>query len=330
VASLPITLACGRYDRTQALADGRVRIDGVDLRYVHLEPEEIFFRMLTYEEFDVSEMSLSTYLLTHMADGPFVAIPVFPSRMFRHNSVYVNEDSCDPAADAAGQLVGKTVGLAEYQLTANVWLRGILAEHHGVPVASVRYRTGGLNSPGRHEKFEVKLPPEVDIEPVPAGRTLSEMLASGALDAVYTPRAPASFGTGPVRRLFADSRGEEERYFTRTGVFPIMHVVVIHRRVYEANRWIARELMKAFDAAKKLAYEELSKTVSLSITLPFIREEYERTLATMGGDYWPYGLSDNADVLSTFIRYAHEQGLVDRAPEPEELFAPEAGKHFVI
>jgi 4,5-dihydroxyphthalate decarboxylase len=133
-----------------------------------------------------------------------------------------------------------------------------------------------------------------------------------------------------VRRLFADSRGEEERYFARTRIFPIMHVVVMHRRVYEGNRWIARELMKAFDAAKKLAYEELSKTVSLSITLPFIREEYERALATMGVDYWPYGLSDNADVLSTFIRYAHEQGLVERAPEPEELFAPEAGKHFVI
>jgi 4,5-dihydroxyphthalate decarboxylase len=327
MAPLPISLACGPYDRTRALADGRVEIDGVELRYVHLEPEEIFFRMLNYGEFDAAEMSLSTYLLTHLADGPFVAIPVFPSRMFRHTSVYVNGTA---GIDKAKDLVGKTVGVAEYQLTANVWIRGILADHHGVPVESVKYRTGGLNTAGRHEKFSLKLPPEIDIAPVAEGQTLSGLLAAGELDAVYSPRAPESFGGHSVRRLFADSRAEEERYYLETGIFPIMHVLVIHRRVYEANRWIAREMLKAFTAAKDIAFAELRRTVALSISLPWVREEFESTVDRMGPDFWAYGIEANRTVLSSFIRYAHAQGLIDRTPEPEDLFAAETGEQFII
>src|SRR5215472_14232760 len=171
---LPITLACGPYDRTRALADGRVSVAGADLRYITLDPEEIFFRMVTHGEFDVSEMSLATYLVSR-----------------------------DTAA-AARSLNGATVGVAEWQLTANVWIRGILAQHYGVPVTSVRYRTGGLNAPGRHEKVALSLPPSIDIAPIPPGATLSGLLAAGDIDAVYSPRSPQSFGTGSVRRLFAD------------------------------------------------------------------------------------------------------------------------------
>jgi 4,5-dihydroxyphthalate decarboxylase len=330
VAPLPVTLACGPYDRTAALADGRVTVGGVDLRYVHLEPEEIFFRMVQYGEFDAAELSLSTYLLTHLADGPFVAIPVFPSRMFRHTSVYINENAFDPGRAAVDQLAGKTVGLAEYQLTANVWMRGILAEHYGVPVTSVRYRTGGLNQTGRVEKVALRLPSEIDIAPAPAGRTLSDLLAAGEIDAVYTPRAPASFGAGPVRRLFDDTRAEEERYFEQSGIFPIMHVVVIHRRVYERNRWLAQELFKAFKAAKEIAYAQLARTVALSVTLPFVREDYEQAVARMGADYWAYGVEANRNVLETFCRYAVEQGLADRQPYVASLFAPETTDQFII
>jgi 4,5-dihydroxyphthalate decarboxylase len=327
MARLSISLACGPYDRTRALADGRVEIDGVDLRYIHLEPEEIFFRMLNYGEFDVAEMSLSTYLLTHLADGPFIAIPVFPSRMFRHTSVYVNGTA---GIDKPQDLVGKTVGVAEYQLTANVWIRGILADHYGVPVASVKYRTGGLNTAGRHEKFSLSLPPEIDIAAVAEGQTLSGLLAAGELDAVYSPRAPESFSGSSVRRLFDDSRAEEERYYSETGIFPIMHVLVIHRRVYESNRWIARELLKAFTAAKDMAFAELRRTVALSISLPWVREEFESTVDRMGPDFWAYGIEANRTVLSSFIRYAHAQGLIDTTPEPEDLFAPETGEQFII
>jgi 4,5-dihydroxyphthalate decarboxylase len=327
MARLPISLACGPYDRTRALADGRVEIDGVELRYVHLEPEEIFFRMLNYGEFDAAEMSLSTYLLTHLADGPFVAIPVFPSRMFRHTSVYVNGAA---GIHKAQDLAGKTVGVAEYQLTANVWIRGILADHYGVPVASVKYRTGGLNTAGRHEKFSLKLPPEIDIAAVAEGQTLSGLLAAGELDAVYSPRAPESFSGPSVRRLFDDSRAEEERYYSETGIFPIIHVLVIHRRVYESNRWIAREMLKAFTAAKDIAFAELRRTVALSISLPWVREEFESTVDRMGPDFWAYGIEANRTVLSSFIRYAHAQGLIDTTPEPEDLFAAETGEQFII
>ena len=327
MARLPISLACGPYDRTRALADGRVEIDGVELRYIHLEPEEIFFRMLNYGEFDAAEMSLSTYLLTHLADGPFIAIPVFPSRMFRHTSVYVNGTA---GIDKAQDLAGKTVGVAEYQLTANVWIRGILADHYGLPVESVKYRTGGLNTPGRHEKFSVNLPPQIDIAPVAEGQTLSGLLAAGQIDAIYSPRAPESFGGPSVRRLFDDSRAEEERYYSETGIFPIMHVLVIHRRVYESNRWIARELLKAFTAAKDIAFAELRRTVALSISLPWVREEFESTVDRMGSDFWAYGIEANRTVLSSFIRYAHTQGLIDTTPEPGDLFAPETGEQFII
>ena len=327
MARLPITLACGRYDRTSALADGRIEIDGVDLRYIHLEPEEIFFRMLNYGEFDVAEMSLSTYLLTRLADGPFVAIPVFPSRMFRHSGVYVNTAA---GIEKPQDLVGRTVGVAEYQLTANVWIRGILADHCDVPVASVKYRTGGLNTAGRHEKFSVKLPPEIDIAAVADGQTLSGLLAAGELDAIYSPRAPESLGGSSARRLFEDSRAEEERYYRETGIFPIMHVLVIHRRVYESNRWIAREMLKAFTAAKDIAFDELRRTVALSISLPWVREEFESTVDRMGPDFWAYGIEANRTVLSSFIRYAHEQGLIDATPNPEDLFAYETGEQFII
>jgi 4,5-dihydroxyphthalate decarboxylase len=327
MARLPISLACGPYDRTRALADGRVEIDGVELRYIHLEPEEIFFRMLNYGEFDAAEMSLSTYLLTHLADGPFIAIPVFPSRMFRHTSVYVNGTA---GIDKAQDLAGKTVGVAEYQLTANVWIRGILADHYGLPVESVKYRTGGLNTPGRHEKFSVNLPPQIDIAPVAEGQTLSGLLAAGEIDAIYSPRAPESFGGPSVRRLFDDSRAEEERYYLETGIFPIMHVLVIHRRVYESNRWIAREMVKAFTTAKDIAFAELRRTVALSISLPWVREEFESTVERMGPDFWAYGIEPNRTVLSSFIRYAHAQGLIDTTPEPEDLFAPETGEQFII
>ncbi len=333
MARLPITLACGSYDRTRALEDGRVPVQGVDLRYIALEPEEIFFRMLKYGEFDVSEMSLATYLLSHADEGPFVAIPVFPSRMFRHNSIYVNSDrlpSYATPAESAQALTGSTVGVAEYQLTANVWVRGILEDQYGVPAASVRYRTGGLNAPGRIEKFALDLPGDIDIAPIGAHQTLSDLLAAGDIDAVYSPRAPQSYGTGAVRRLFSDTRTEEERYFADTGIFPIMHVVVIHRRVYDGNGWLATELLKSFSAAKQLAYESLARTVALSVSLPFVREEYEGTVASMGADYWAYGLSPNQHTLSTFMRYATAQGLVRQSLEPAELFAPETSDVVII
>ena len=324
MARLPITLACGDYDRTRALADGRVGVEGVDLTMLTLSPEETFFRMVRFEEFDVAELSLSTFVLTIQQDAPFVAIPVFPSRAFRHNGIYVHSGA---GIESPGQLVGRRVGIAEYQLTANVWIRGILADFHNVPVNSVRYMTGGLHQPGREEKTAIPVLPEgIEIAGCPEGRTLSEMLVSGEIDALYTPRVPRPFldHDPHVRRLFPDVREVEENYYRLTQIFPIMHVIVIRREVYQRNRWLASSLAKAFAQARDLAFRGLDETASLPFVLPWVYDEIGRVQALMGEDYWSYGLNDaNVLALTPFLRYAREQGLAAGEIEPRDLFAPE-------
>lgn len=320
--SVPITLACDRYDRTEALRDGRVRPAGVELTYLSQQVEETFFRMARFQEFDAAEMSLSSYVIGLTRDKPFVALPVFPSRLFRHSGIYVSQasDIKEPS-----DLVGKTVGLAEYQLTANVWIRGILADEYDVPVESVTYRTGGLHQAGRPEKLKVELPSAVRVEPIGPGQTLNAMLAHGEIDALYSPRAPESFlqGDGGVRRLFDPAAPAEEEYFRRTGIFPIMHVVVLRRDVYERNRWLARSLYDAFEQAKGLCAEGMAETAAMRYMLPWLQDEIARTKTILGDDYWSYGLKQNAEVLRTFLRYSYEQGLAAHPLEPEDLFAPE-------
>lgn len=328
---LRLTLACGDYDRTRPLVDGRVRPLGVDLTCLPMTIEEIFFRMARFREFDAAEMSLGSYLVSLSAgeDAPFVAIPVYPSRSFRHSGIYVHAGS---GITRPEQLVGATVGVAEYQLTANVWIRGILAEHHGVPVSSVRYRTGGLHEPGRPEKLAVSLPPDVEVTPIGPGQTLSGMLASGEIDALYTPRTPRSFAEGhpQVARLFPDFRTVEAAYWRKTGIFPVMHVVAIRADVYRRDRWVARSLMEAFTAARRIALDGIDETASLRYMLPWLPDDVAAVRAVLGDDYWTYGLAGNEAALSAIARYAFEQGLIPRAYEPHELFVPEVLQETVI
>jgi 4,5-dihydroxyphthalate decarboxylase len=324
---VPLTLACGDYDRTAGLARGEIRPEGVDLTVLTLPVEETFFRMTRHREFDAAEMSLSSYLISLEADAPFVAIPVFLSRSFRHNGIYV--PAASPVTEPAG-LAGGQVGVAEYQLTANVWIRGILAERHGLPTDAVRYRTGGQHAPGRVAKLAHAAPSGVSIEPVPAGATLAGMLADGELDALYTPRVPRGFGEGRVRRLFADARAEEERYFAATGIFPVMHVVVLRRDVYEQRPWLAQSLYKAFEQARRDAAARIAETAALASLLPWGYAEAERTRSLMGADFWTYGLAGNSGTLETFVRYSFEQGLVKRQRPVEELFAAETLEEYVI
>ncbi|MFC0527700.1 ABC transporter substrate-binding protein [Phytohabitans kaempferiae] len=329
MSKLRLSLSCWDYDRTAALRDGTVAVDGIDLTYLPLPPEESFFRMLRYAEFDVAEMSLSSYVLSLFADEPpFVAIPAFPSRVFRHGSIYVG-----PRAEvsAPADLAGRVVGVPEYQLTAAVWIRGILAEHHGLPVDAVRYRTGGLHDAGRPEKLRLDLPERFDVRPIDPRETLDGLLVSGEVDALYTARAPRSFGpSGPVRRLFADPTAAERVYFRATGIFPIMHTVVLRRDVYEANRWIARSLLDAFTAAKDRVYGAIREVTALKYALPWTVDAAEETVALMGPDFWPYGLEANRATLETFLRYSYEQGLAKRLLAPEELFAPETLERTLI
>jgi 4,5-dihydroxyphthalate decarboxylase len=262
-------------------------------------------------------------------EAPFVAIPVFPSRSFRHSGIYVHAGS---GIERPEQLAGRIVGVAEYQLTANVWIRGILAEHYGVPVASVRYRTGGLHEPGRPEKLAVSLPADVEVAPIGPGQTLSDMLASGEIDALYTPRTPRSFAEGhpKVARLFPDFRAVESAYWRRTGIFPIMHVVVIRADVYRRDRWVARSLMEAFAAARGIALTGLDETASLRYMLPWLPDDVASVRAVLGDDYWTYGVDGNEAALAAIARYAFEQGLTPRAYAPQELFVPEVLQDTVI
>jgi 4,5-dihydroxyphthalate decarboxylase len=216
MSKLRLTMACWNYDRTRALADGRVQPDGIDLNYLPLTIEETFFRMLRYP--------------------PFIAIPIFPSRFFRHSCIYVHEgaDIREPK-----DLIGKRVGNLEYQMTAPVWIRGILSDEYSVPITSATYLSGGEEEPGRTEKIALSLPPEIKHGSIPADKTLSQMLAAGEIDALYTARAPSTFrdGQGPVLRLFPDYGPVERAYYAKTKIFPIMHTVVIRSDVYEKNRW---------------------------------------------------------------------------------------------
>jgi 4,5-dihydroxyphthalate decarboxylase len=328
---LRMTLACGDYDRTRPLIDGTVRPLGVDLTCLPMTIEEIFFRMARFREFDAAEMSLSSYLVSLSAGdaAPFVAIPVFLSRSFRHSGIYLHTGS---GIERPEQLAGRTVGVAEYQLTANVWIRGILAERYGVPVASVRYRTGGLHRPGRPEKLAVTLPADIDIAPIGPGETLSDLLASGGIDALYTPRTPRSFAEGhpKVARLFPDFRSAEAAYWAETGIFPVMHVVVIRSDVYRRDRWVARSLLDALVKARSVALSGLDETASLRYMLPWLADDVASVRRVLGADYWTYGVDGNEAALAAITRYSFEQGLIPRAYAPQELFAPETLEETVI
>jgi 4,5-dihydroxyphthalate decarboxylase len=322
-----ISLACWDYDRTHAIADGRIRAEGLEIDYLALPPEETFFRMVRYREFDAAELSLSTYLISLKSEEPpFVALPVFPSRAFRHSGIYVRKGGDIRAAE---DLRGSRVGVAEYQLTANVWIRGFLDEHYGVPVDSVTYVIGGLEEPRREEKVALTLPDSVKVERAPKDVPLSKLLLDGDIDAIYSPRAPSTLGGGVVR-LFDNFVQAERTYFERTRIFPIMHVLALRADVYQANRWIARSLVKAFTEARDEAMEALDELTALRISLPWAPAQFAEASAVLGKDYWSYGVEANRHVLETFIRYSSSQGLADPSQKVDTMFAPETIESFAI
>ncbi len=319
---LPLTVACWDYDRTRALFDGRIEIEGCAPNFLSLPVEETFFRALRGEEFDIAELSLSSYaMLRSRGQSPYTAVPVFLSRMFRHSAIYVNKAS---GIRQPADLVGRTVGVPEYQLTAPVWVRGILEDEYGVKPADLRWRSGGVEQPGRHEKVALHLPAEIEIAPIAADDTLNQALLDGRIDALIAPRAPTAFvqGRPEVGRLFADFRGVEKAYFAKTGIFPIMHVVGIRNRLVEQHPWLAASVLKAFTLAKDHALRELSEVAALKLTLPWLASEVEESVAAMGRDFWRYGVADNGSALNAFLRYHYRQGLSARAMTIADLFAP--------
>ena len=330
MSKLRLSLACWNYDRTRALLEDRVPVDGIELTYLNLPVEETFFRMLRHREFDIAEMSLSSYTLSLFRENPpFIAIPIFPSRFFRHSCIYIHADS---GIREPKDLIGKRIGNPEYQMTAPVWIRGIMSDEYGVPVASATYLSGGEEQPGRSEKIALSLPPEIRLEAIPQDKTLSRMLESGEIDALYTARAPSTFtrGSGKVKRLFPDYLAVEREYYRKTNIFPIMHVVAIRRELYEKHPWVVQSLCKAFVFAQREAYEDLHEMGALKTMLPWLSWHVAETEEILGREYWPYGLDANIHVLQTFLRYSFEQGLAKRVLEPRELFAAESLESFKI
>jgi 4,5-dihydroxyphthalate decarboxylase len=324
---LRLSLACWDYDRTRALADGRVQPDGIELIYLNQPVEETFFRMMKFAEFDASEMSLSSYVASlGRAEPPFVAIPAFPSRYFRHSCIFVSAKS---GIRKPADLKGKRVGVPEYQMTAPVWIRGILSDDYGVKVTDVEHFSGGEEEPGRDEKQKIDLPASIKLSSIGSDKTLSAMLAAGELDALVTARAPSTFPRA-VNRLFPDYVEQEKAYYKRTKIFPIMHTVVIRRDVYARNPWVAQSLYKAFVASKKIAYDMYAQTAAMTSMLPWTSAHAEEARNDMGEDWWPYGLSQNQHVLETFLRYHYEQGLSKRLFKPDELFAKETLQSFKV
>jgi 4,5-dihydroxyphthalate decarboxylase len=318
-----LTLAIGDYDRTRALVDGSVRPEGLELDVIHLDPGELFERVARHREFPVAEMSLSTYLnLLARGDDGLVGLPVYPSRSFRHNAIYVHRGA---GIDRPENLRGKRVGTMQYQLTLNLWLRGILEADHGVRPSDLTWVFGGQDVPGTRERAPVDLPPDVVHEAAPPGTTLGELLADGRIDALFAPHTPDVFAAGhpDVVRLWPDSRPVETEWYRRTGLFPIMHLVVVRRDVYEADRWVARSLFKAFCEAKARAMARLRFTGTLATMVPWLVADFEDAQALFGDRYWPYGVAANRAELETAVRWAAEQGITRRPVTVEELFAPE-------
>jgi 4,5-dihydroxyphthalate decarboxylase len=321
MSDLPITMASGDYDRARALKDGSVRVAGCTVTYVNVEPNELFKRNLKNQEFDVSEMSFSTYIVQRdRGNAAYTAIPVFLSRAFRHSAIFVRADR---EIRSPVDLKGKRVGTAEYFTTMLVWMRGLLADEYGVKPSDLAWRLGGQEQPARDPPA---IPPvtDVKVEAIPAGKTLASMLAGGEIDALFSARPPSCFmrDAPDVVRLFPDYRAAEQAYYKKTGLYPLMHVVGIRNSLLAKDPWLPAAVFKAYCEAKQRALADLEKLSAFAVTLPWAEAEYRATQAVLGPDIWPYGIAANRKAIATLCRYLHEQGFTRRPTEVEALFAP--------
>jgi 4,5-dihydroxyphthalate decarboxylase len=311
-AKLQLTLALGDYDINRGLIDGTVRPEGIDLIPITLHSPERHWRMMRGQEFDACELSLASYLMINDRRSlPFLAIPVFPHRRFRHSYLFVNAAA---GLSAPKDLEGRKVGLRTWQNTAALWLRGILEEHYGVDISSIQWFCQD------EEDIPFTLPPEFKVTYLGRDRNVNQMLVEGELDGLIFPEIPSAFKQGDprVQRLFADAKAEEQRFYRETGLFPLMHTVVITENLLERDPWVATSLLKAFRVSKELAWRQMEDPRRIS--LAWVRELIEEQREVMGKDPWPYDLPSNRQGLETMIRYAHRQGMIARPMPVEDLF----------
>jgi 4,5-dihydroxyphthalate decarboxylase len=319
--NIPLTLAINPYDHVRDLLSGEVRATGIDLVPLELPIEEIFFRFTRFREWQASEMSFGKVISLMSEEKPeIIAIPVFLSRVFRHSAIYVKEGS---NLKTPKDLEGKRVGIPEWAQTAGIYVRGMLAHEYGVDLAKIQWLQAGVREPGRVEKVQLNLPKGISISARPE-RTLVDMLAKGDLDAVMSAREV------PGARLFGDYRAAEAEYWKKTRIFPIMHVLVLRREVYERDRWVAMNLFQAFSEAKRRSVERVSEFGLSHLPLPWVPDHVKQWRQIAGEDFWPYGVEPNRPTLEAFLQYGYEQGVCKRKIKVEDLFAPETLQSYKI
>jgi 4,5-dihydroxyphthalate decarboxylase len=325
MSGLPITFACGLYDRMQALQTGDIKPDGIDLNFLVMDnPREIFDRMSNRLEFDACEMSSSEFVSRFAAKKlPFVALPVFASRVFRHGFIIVNRKHIKSAADFAG----KRVGVPLYTQTAALFIRGLMQHDLGIDLSKIEWVQGAINEPGAYGNPSVMpmLKP-TNIKQNTSGKSLSDLLESGDIHAIIGSNLPRALKRHPdVVRLFPDYRAKEQDYYKRTKIFPIMHLIVIRNDIYEKNPFVATSLYDAFNAAKDLARERMRYSGTLRYMLPWLPDDVEEIDTLFGGDCWPYGVEPNRPTLEALVSYMVEQGLIPETIPIEKLFVPTYG-----
>jgi len=322
VSKLKLTLACLDYDRVRPLMDGRVVPQGIDLNIINLRPRETFPRMLERSEFEASELSLASYtILKAKGDTRFQAIPVALSKLFRHSCIYIRKGA---GIKSPGDLKGKRVGTTQYGSTAVVFMKGLMQDEYGVRPEDMHWFMGGLEAAVQNPLLPLKLPDKFKLEFLKEGVTLEHMLERGELDALFSIYLPPSFlaGKAHIARLFPEYKTAEQAYYRKTGIFPIMHTVVLRRDIHDANPWAARNLFAAFEAAKDIAIDGLYDTDALHLSLPFLLDHVEENWRVFGPDFWSYGFEANKATLTAIGRWVHDQGLAPRVVKPEEIFDP--------
>jgi 4,5-dihydroxyphthalate decarboxylase len=327
--NVALTMAISDYDHVRDLTSGQIRAEGVDLTWLDLPVEEIFFRFTKFREWDVSELSMAKYCaLRSQGDRSLEGIPVFPSRVFRHSALFVRADG--PVDDPAA-LRGGRIGIPEWTVTATVYGRGLLEHEYGVPLRDITWVQGGTNEPGRAETLPVELPPGVVVERN-TDASLNDLLLERRIDAILAPHPPTAFtdGSSRVVRLFSDARAVEEASFAKTGIYPIMHVIVLRAEVHQDHPWIAGNLVKAFSQARDRSLQRLTDDNISRLPLPWGPAYAESMAKLLGGDPFPYGIEANRTTLDAFLRYAHEQGVCSTRLQPEDLFSEQVRTSFRI
>lgn len=323
MAPIQMTFASGLYDRMVPLATGEVRAKGIDLNFLEIHhPRDIFDRQGANQEFDACELSTSEYITRYAAgDRSHIAIPVFPSRAFRHGFIAVNTNKVKTPKD----LEGKKVGVQLYTMTAAVWQRGILQHEYGVDIDTIEWVEGKMEGPGSHGKPSA-LPPlkPIKITANTKPKSLSQLLEDGDVDATIGADPPDCLGRVPhVQRLFPNFKEVEMEYYKTTSIFPVMHLVVLRREFHEAHRFAASSLYEALNESKELTRKRMNYTSALRYMLPWLPEALDEIRDVFGGDCWPYGLVEqNRKTMETLIEYLHEQSMIEWKPTIDELFVP--------